>query len=139
MDKIIRFGISLPQRLLKKFDLDNKSRGYANRSEAIRDLIRNRLVEDEWEKATGESAGTVVLIYDHHKKGVAEKLMEIQHHHHDCIISTMHSHLDHDNCMEVILLRGDTKRIADLAHKLSSQKNVKLGKFVPATLAEGMD
>jgi CopG family nickel-responsive transcriptional regulator len=139
MEKCIRFGISLPQNLLNKFDADNKKRGYTNRSEAIRDLIRSRLVEAEWEKSTEETAGAVVLVYDHHRRGLGEKLMKEQHHHHNTIISTMHAHLDHDNCMEVILLRGKASEVHSFADRLSSTKNVKLGKFVPATLGNKID
>ena len=139
MKKYTRFGISLPSELLNKFDSDNKKRGYANRSEAIRDLIRNRLVEKEWEKQNRETAGAVVLVYDHHKNGLSEKLTSEQHNHYDNIISTMHAHLDHDNCIEVILLRGKGKEISKIAQQLTSTKNVKLGKFVPATLGKTIE
>lgn len=139
MDKCTRLGISLPEKLLRRFDSDNKKRGYANRSEAIRDLIRSRLVEAEWEKENRETAAAVVLVYDHHKPGVAENLMKQQHDHHCRIIATMHSHLDHDNCMEVIMLRGKASEIQRLAHALVSTKNVKLGKYVPATLGDKLE
>jgi CopG family nickel-responsive transcriptional regulator len=78
----------------------------------------------------------VVLVYDHHKKGVSEHLMATQHQHHDSIISTMHAHLDHDNCIEVVLLRGGAARVKEISQKLSSAKHVKLGRFVPATLGK---
>ncbi len=140
MEKCIRFGISLPQDLLKRFDAVNHEKGYPNRSEAVRDLIRGKLIETgEWADPDSVTAGTVILVYDHHKKGVVEKLMEQQHEHHSSIISTMHAHLDHDNCIEVILLKGKNKEIRKLADKLSSAKNVKMGKFVPATTGTGID
>ena len=134
--KVQRFGVSLPEQLLELFDADNTRRGYANRSEAIRDLIRDRLVDSEWESAQGEAAGAVVLVYDHHTPGVTERLTEVQHDHHDIIIANMHAHLDHDNCMEVILLRGPNAELRKLAERLSSLKHVKLGRFVPATLGK---
>jgi CopG family nickel-responsive transcriptional regulator len=134
MENCIRFGISLPETLLTSFDADNQRRGYANRSEAIRDLIRNRLVEQEWEQGNQETAAAVVLVYDHHKGDVAEKLMAIQHDQHHLIVSTMHAHLDHNNCMEVILLRGPADELVALAHAMVSAKNVKHGRYVPATL-----
>ncbi|GBD88009.1 putative nickel-responsive regulator [bacterium BMS3Abin03] len=139
MDKCIRFGISLPGKMLKKFDADIKKRGYANRSEAIRDLIRNRLVETEWEKDDRETAAAVVLVYDHHKTDISENLIQQQHAHHDNIIATMHSHLDHDNCMEVIMLRGKASQIEKLSNQLVSTKNVKLGRYVPATLGDKLE
>lgn len=138
MEETIRFGVSLPESLLKRFDRDIERRGYANRSEAIRDLIRTSLVETEWNNLTGETAATVVLVYDHHKRGLAEYLTKEQHEHHDAIISTMHAHLDHDNCIEVILLRGKAEEVKGLAYKLISAKHVKLGRFVPATLGKGI-
>ncbi len=139
MEKYIRFGVSLPEKMLKKFDRDIKKKGYANRSEAIRDLIRNRLVETEWEKGDKETAAAVVLVYDHHKADLSESLIDQQHSHHKNIIATMHSHLDHDNCMEVIMLRGKASKIEKLANQLVSTKNVKLGKYVPATLGDKLE
>jgi CopG family nickel-responsive transcriptional regulator len=139
MDDLIRFGVSLPKKLLDDFDKDNEKRGYANRSEAIRDLIRNRLVEAEWEDGVGESAAAVVLVYDHHKHGVTEQLTQHQHDHHEYIISSLHAHLDHDNCMEVILLRGNASQIRTIAENLASSKHVKLGKFIPATLGNEIE
>jgi CopG family transcriptional regulator, nickel-responsive regulator len=134
MDQVIRFGVSLSQELLELFDADIGHRGYTNRSEAIRDLIRDNLVKSEWEGATGETAAAVILVYDHHQRGLTERLTEKQHEHHEYIISTMHAHLDHDNCIEVILLRGKAATVRTIAETLASQKHVKLGKFVPATL-----
>ncbi|MBD3242918.1 MAG: nickel-responsive transcriptional regulator NikR [Chitinivibrionales bacterium] len=134
MEECIRFGVSLPKQLLERFDGEIERRGYTNRSEAIRDLIRHDLVDAEWEAASGETAAAVVLVYDHHRRGVAEHLTQQQHDHHDSIIATMHAHLDHDNCMEVILLRGAASQVKAIADKLISAKHVKLGQFVPATL-----
>ncbi|MBD3421632.1 MAG: nickel-responsive transcriptional regulator NikR [Chitinivibrionales bacterium] len=136
MDHLTRFGVSLPTDLLTRFDKDIKRKGYANRSEAVRDLIRHNLVASEWQHSTSETAAAVVLVYDHHKKGLTEHLTTEQHAHHDNIISTMHAHLDHDNCIEVILLRGKANDVKTIAEKLASAKHVKLGKFIPATLGK---
>jgi len=136
MEKCMRFGVSLPERLLARFDRQIRQKGYANRSEAIRDLIRQSLVESEWEQSGGETAAAVVLVYDHHKRGVTEQLTGAQHDHHDNVISTMHAHLDHKNCIEVVLLRGIARVVKHIADKLASAKHVKLGKFVPATLGK---
>ncbi|MCX7727303.1 MAG: nickel-responsive transcriptional regulator NikR [Chitinispirillaceae bacterium] len=136
MEQCIRFGVSLPPKLLEDFDKEINRRGYSNRSEAIRDLIRNELVKKEWENISGETAAAVILVYDHHQRGLTEKLTEKQHEYYEYIISTMHSHLDHDNCIEVILLRGKAEIVRNIAENLVSQKHVKLGKFVPATLGK---
>lgn len=136
MDKCIRFGVSLSEELLQKIDVNIGKRGYENRSEAIRDLIRNDLVQSEWEVESRETAAAVVLVYDHHKRGVTEHLTDKQHEHHAYIISTMHAHLDHDNCIEVVLLRGKAAKVKEIAEQLASAKHVKLGKFVPATLGK---
>ncbi len=133
-NQCIRFGVSLPEDLLKRFDEDIDRRGYDNRSEAIRDLIRENLVKSEWENISGDTAAAVVLVYDHHKRGLTGQLTEKQHEFHEYIISTMHAHLDHDNCIEVILLRGKAEMVRKIAENLASQKHVKLGRFMPATL-----
>jgi CopG family transcriptional regulator, nickel-responsive regulator len=138
MDNCIRFGVSLPPELLERFDANVERRGYANRSEAIRDLIRNDLIQSEWSESSGDTAAAVVLVYDHHKRGLAENLMDQQHQYHDYIIATTHAHLDHDNCIEVVLLRGRATKVREIAERLASAKHVKLGKFVPATLGKGM-
>lgn len=134
MEECMRFGVSLPKGLLDRFDTANEKKGYANRSEAIRDLIRRSLVDSEWEESATETAAAVVLVYDHHKHGVSEHLTGVQHAHYHNIVSTMHAHLDHDNCMEVILLRGPASDVRTLGDALVSMKHVKLGRFVPATL-----
>ena len=137
MEECIRFGVSLSRHLLGRFDQAIEQRGYTNRSEAIRDLIRHNLVDTEWEdNAESDTAAAVVLVYDHHTRGLTEHLTEQQHEHHETIISTMHAHLDHDNCIEVILLRGPVAEVKSLGHKLTSAKHVKLGRFIPATLGK---
>ena len=133
-----RFGVSLENDLLDRFDELIREEGYQNRSEAIRDLIRHNLVESQWESSDGETAAAVVLVYDHHRRGLTEHLTGAQHEHHDHIIASMHAHLDHHNCMEVVLLRGSVTKVKAIADRLVSAKHVKLGRFVPATTGAGL-
>jgi len=133
MGKTIRFGVSLDSDLLEKFDNHCEERSYQTRSEAIRDLIRNTLVQREWEQAEGDLAGTLTLVYDHHKSGLSQRLTEIQHDAHDVIQSSLHVHLDHHNCLEVIILKGDAETIKDLGQKLISTKGVKHGNLALTT------
>ena len=130
---ITRFGISLDNGLLKSFDNLIFDKGYANRSEAIRDLIRSSLVEDEWKGGAKETMGTITIVYSHHTTDLADNLTEVQHQFHKSIVSTMHVHLDKHNCLEVLVVKGkgrDIKKIADL---LIGTKGVKHGKLVAAT------
>ncbi|MCA1945146.1 MAG: nickel-responsive transcriptional regulator NikR [Desulfovibrio sp.] len=129
MGQTIRFGVSLDSDLLEKFDALCEERCYQTRSEAIRDLIRNTLVQKEWEDTDNVVAGTLTLVYDHHKSDLAQRLTELQHDHHDVIISTIHAHLDHDNCLEVLILKGPGKDVQALGQKLISTKGVKHGKL----------
>ncbi|WP_018125197.1 nickel-responsive transcriptional regulator NikR [Desulfovibrio oxyclinae] len=133
MGKTIRFGVSLDSDLLEKFDKLCDDRSYQTRSEAIRDLIRKALVEREWEDSEGELAGTLTLVYDHHSSGLTQKLTELQHDAHDVIQTTMHIHLDHHNCLEVIVLKGDADTIKSLGQKLISTKGVKHGELALTT------
>lgn len=129
MGKTIRFGVSLDSELLEKFDKLCEEKSYQTRSEAIRDLIRNVLVQREWDEGQGERAGTLSLVYDHHQSDLAQRLTEIQHDTHDLILSTLHVHLDHHNCLEVLVLKGDGARIKALGQKLISTKGVKHGQL----------
>ena len=133
MDEIIRFGVSLPANLLRHFDKNIEEKGYTSRSEAIRNLIRQSLVDSQWENSSSETAAAVVLVYDHHNSSLTDQLTKEQHVHHRHVIATMHSHLDHDNCIEVVLLRGPAKTVKSIAQKLSSAKHIKFNRFVPAT------
>jgi CopG family nickel-responsive transcriptional regulator len=135
--QVERYTVSMDGRLLKKFDRMIAARGYANRSEAIRDLIRGALVEEEWGKAVEKVAATVTLVYDHHSRHVAERLADIQHHHCGMVVSATHVHLDNDNCLEVIILRGRCGQVRDLANELIAAKGVKHGRAVFTT--EGRD
>ena len=129
MGKTIRFGVSLDSDLLEPFDALCARRSYSNRSEAIRDLIRRTLVEDAWEHAEGEGAGTLTLVYDHHKNDLVRRLVAIQHDAHECIVATLHVHLDHHNCLEVLVLKGDADKVRSLADRLTSTRGVKHGAF----------
>lgn len=129
MTELVRFGVSISAGLLESFDKVIVKKGYNNRSEAIRDLIRNQLVKMEWENEDEEVAGTITLVYDHHVRGLSNLLLEVQHDYHDLILSTMHLHLDHHNCLEVLAVQGATKEIREIAERLISIKGVKHGQL----------
>ena len=137
MSDLIRFGVSLEKGLLEVFDKNIKKRKYTNRSEAIRDLIRKEIVKEQW---THESdiAGAVIIIYDHHKRDLVEKLMKIQHDFHRIIISTQHIHLDHDNCLEIIAVKGKTKNVQELTDKLTASKGVKHSSLSMSSTGKGL-
>jgi len=130
MAKTVRFSISISPDLLKKFDQAIKERAYENRSKAIRDLIVNFIVDREWEKSDREVMGSLTILYDHESRGLPEKLLEIQHARHENIISTMHTHIDERNCMEILAVKGYPKEIRELADKIMSCKGVKHGRLV---------
>jgi CopG family nickel-responsive transcriptional regulator len=130
MAELARIGIAIPEDLLEEFDKLISRRGYENRSEAVRDMVRKELVDEISAAANAEVCGTITLIYDHHVRSLLDKLTEIQHQHHDAILSTVHVHLDHDNCMEVILVRGKSVLVQKLANALIATKGVKHGRFM---------
>lgn len=132
MGETVRFAISLDSDLLETFEQTRTRQKYASRSEAIRDLIRDHLVEQDWDDKR-HAMGTVTLVYDHHVRDLSEKLTNIQHDHHELVLSTMHVHLDHDNCLEVIVVKGKGQRIRSLADQLISAKGVKHGKLTITT------
>jgi len=138
MPETIRFGISINDRLLERFDRLIEEKGYVNRSEAIRDLIRNALVEEAWSKEDEEAVGTVSLVYDHHTRDLADKLTEHQHSHHKEIVSSLHVHLDAHHCLEVVVLKGKAKDIKRLADELIGTKGVKHGKLMTTTTGENL-
>ena len=135
---ITRFGISLDGGLLKRFDALIGKKGYANRSEAIRDLIRDTLVKEEWEEGTAETAGTITLVYSHDVHELQDTLTDLQHRHHAAIVSTMHIHLDGHNCLEVLIVKGKGREIKKIADRLIGTKGVKHGKLTLATTGKGM-
>lgn len=138
MGKLTRFGVSLDEELLEPFDALCAVKGYSNRSEAIRDLIRKALVAEEWQQADGQGSGTLTLVYDHHKNDLARRLTQMQHDEHDIIIATLHVHLDHHNCLEVLILKGEAARVRALADKLISCKGVKHGTFSGTTTGQDL-
>jgi len=124
MAELWRFGVSLEKDLLDKFDSLSRKRSYNNRSKAIADLIRKDLIKEEWQSGK-EIAGAITFIYDHHKRELMNKIVDIQHNYGDVILSTQHIHLDHDNCLEIVAVKGSSKKIQDLANKIGAIKGVK--------------
>ncbi|MFH1760833.1 MAG: nickel-responsive transcriptional regulator NikR [bacterium] len=137
MNKLVRFGVSLPGDLLKKFDKLIRERKYQNRSEALRDLIRKELIKKDL--LTGKTAtGAVLIVYDHHKRELVSKLIDIQHDYHDVIISSQHVHLDHHNCIEIIAVKGSVDKIKTFSNLLQSLKGVKQGELTLATTGKNL-
>lgn len=126
MAGIFRFGISLDKDLLDKFDRLIRDKNYSNRSEAFRDLIRQELVKKEWQEGR-EVAGAINLIYDHHRRELLNKITDIQHDFQKLIISTQHIHLDHNNCLEIVAVKGSPREVQKLADTLTAIKGVKHG------------
>ena len=133
MGQLSRIGIAIDSGLLEKFDKLIEGRGYTNRSEAFRDLIRDELVQKKWENLDQQVVGTVTLVYDHHVRMLSEKLTNIQHNFHHSILSTLHVHLDHDNCLEVLVVKGKAKDVQKVADALISTKGVKHGRLTLTT------
>lgn len=130
MSELVRFGVSIDQALLENYDRLIAERGYATRSEALRDLIREALIEQKIEMQTEVSAlGSLTLVYDHHARNLVQEIGRIQHDFHENILSVMHLHVSHDDCMEVIALRGIVSEIIKLANGLLSLKGIKNGKL----------
>ena len=129
MHDLTRITISLESALLDAFDQRNASKGYATRSEAIRDLIRDRLVHEQAASATGEVVAVVTLVYDHHARELATKLIDKQHHHHELVVSTLHVHLGERHCLEVSILRGPGKQVTHLGDELLATKGVLHGEI----------
>lgn len=137
MSDLTRFGVSIETRLLERFDHLTRGKGYGSRSEAIRDLIRDRLVREEWTVGTRETVGTITLVYNHHTRELSDHLTHMQHDHHQMIISSMHVHMDAHNCLEVLVVRGKAKKIRTLADRLIGTRGVKHGKLTLATAGKG--
>ena len=129
MEKVTRFSVSLNKALLGQLDRMCGEKGYANRSQAIGDMIRAHLVEHRQQFGTGEIAGSITLVYDHHRHHLQDLLTDLQHEHREVIISALHCHLDHDNCLEVLAVRGQATAIKKLADELIAAKGVKHGKL----------
>ena len=138
MSGLTRFGVSIPNSLLKDFDRLIAQKGYQNRSEAIRDLIRDALVQRQWEKEEGELVGTITLIYDHHVRELSDRMTRLQHDHYAEIVSTLHIHLDHHNCLEVLAVRGRARQVRLVADELIGMRGVKHGKLVTTTTGKDL-
>ncbi|MBN1962380.1 MAG: nickel-responsive transcriptional regulator NikR [Deltaproteobacteria bacterium] len=126
MDKLSRFSVSIETDLLNRFLRIAKKHGWNNRSEALRNLIRNALVQDEWHD-NADVTGTITIVYDHHKHDLSDRLTSIQHDHHDLVLAATHIHLDHDNCLEMIAVRGNAKQVQKIADALIGTRGVKHG------------
>ena len=139
MGVLSRIGIALDSDLLKRFDGSIQRRGYTNRSEAFRDLIRDRLVTEQTAEPNATVVGTVTLIYDHHAHGVTEKLTEAQHAHHELVVSTSHAHLDHESCLDVLIVHGKSAEVAQFADLLIGLKGVQHGRLVMTVPAHAIE
>jgi CopG family nickel-responsive transcriptional regulator len=137
-ESVVRFSVSLPPRLLKELDKMSGEKGYDNRSLAIADMIRAQLVEHQKEMGNAEIVGTITLVYDHHKQHVQETLTDIQHDHHEVIVSTVHVHLDHHNCLEVLIVKGKAALVKKIADELIAAKGVKHGKLTVTTTGKDL-
>ncbi|HOU70579.1 MAG TPA: nickel-responsive transcriptional regulator NikR [Methanothrix sp.] len=135
--ELMRIGVSLPEKLLSRFDEIILQRGYSSRSEGIRDAIRNYIVHYEWmSDVQGERVGVITLVYSHSQRGLVDNLTEIQHEAGSIIQSSLHVHLDHDNCLEVIVLRGEGQEVRRAAEKMMSLKGVKHVKLTTTSMGK---
>ena len=132
-----RFSVSLEDGLLADFDDFIKRRQYTNRSEAIRDLIRNQFIKEEWGEDK-EVIGVITLVYDHHQFQILERVNEIQHDHHRMITSTTHVHMDHDNCLEILIVRGLASEVRTLSDRLIALRGVKDGHLAMTSTAKNL-
>ena len=139
MSDTVRFGVSLSLELLDKFDELIRKLGYENRSEAVRDLIRRKLVEEQWEATSAKTFAAVFLVYDHHAMSVSTRLMDLQHGSYAQVIGSFHVHLDEHNCLEIVVVRGKGKELRELAEKMISLKGVKYGTLNMGTSGQGIE
>ena len=134
MDKIIRFSVSLPEKLLEELDKKVLSQGYASRSEFTRDLIRDKIVKDDWQDENAEVIGVLVMIYTHHQNELVQKVLEIQHDAKVQIMCNTHVHVSHENCLETIMVKGKVVEIKDFANKITGLKGVQFCQLVEASI-----
>ncbi|MDD3344282.1 MAG: nickel-responsive transcriptional regulator NikR [Sulfurospirillaceae bacterium] len=134
MDKIIRFSVSLPEKLLEELDKKVTAQGYASRSEFTRDLIREKIVKDDWQNDSSEVIGVLTMIYTHHQNELVQKILEIQHDAHIKIMCNTHVHVNHENCLETVMIQGKVSAIKDFAQKIGGLKGVKFSKLVEAAI-----
>jgi CopG family transcriptional regulator, nickel-responsive regulator len=135
VSSVVRFSVSLEPDLLAKFDTYCEEQKFATRSEAVRQLLRETLTGHEWIADAEDAAATLTIVYDHHKTSLMEKLLELQHRHAEMVVSTMHVHLDHDHCLEVIVLRGRSGKLQQMAAELKGLKGIHQGQLVLARTA----
>ncbi len=138
MEKVERFSVSIETQLLKAFDKFLQKTGYQTRSEAIRDLIRGKIVEEEWQDPKAEVVGIITLVYDHHRRELTDRLTNIQHKFLKEIVSTTHIHLDHHNCLEVVIVRGRSRKITKIANSLISTTGVKHGRLITTSTGKAL-
>ncbi len=136
MSEIVRFSVSLEDDLLQKFDRFCREEQFATRSEAVRQLIRDTLTRRAWQSDKQEVAGTLTLVYDHHRPQLRDQLLELQHDHTDLVVSTLHAHLEHNLCLEVIVLRGPAAELLSIASRLRGLKGIFKGELVMASARE---
>lgn len=139
MGVLSRIGVAIDSDLLKRFDRSIQRSGYTNRSEAFRDLIRDRLVAEQTAAPDSTVVGTVTLIYDHHAHGVGEKLTDLQHGFHRLVVSTSHAHLDHESCLEVLIVHGKSAEVEQFADRLIGLKGVQHGRLVKTVPEHALD
>jgi CopG family transcriptional regulator, nickel-responsive regulator len=137
-DQVARFGVSLSRSLLKELDRMVQKKGYRNRSLALSDMIRDQLVAYQQEVEDRSMVGTITLVYDHHHSHVQEKLTDLQHRHLETIVSTLHVHLDHDHCLEVLVVRGKASAVREVADHLIGARGVKHGKLTLTTTGKDL-
>ncbi len=133
MSEIARFSVSLEDDLLDQFDRYCEQQKFATRSEAVRQMIRDTLTAEAWEADTSEVAGTLTLVYDHHRTQLGDRMTKLQHDHTDLVVSTLHTHLSHDLCLEVIVLKGSAGKLRDIAAQLRGMKGIYKGELVMAS------
>ena len=139
MAELTRFGVSMDAELLSAFDDLIARKGYANRSEAFRDLVRETLIKQRWSDRNEPTVAALCIVFDPHMRDLSAKLTSAQHDHGDCIVSSMHVHLDHDHCLEVIVLKGPAGELQDFADAMLAIRGVKHGQLVMTTTGEGLD
>lgn len=136
MSETVRFGVSLDMTLLDRFDKLIGKMGYENRSEAIRDLIREKLVQEEWQAPAGETFGIAFLVYDHETLSLDKRLTDTQHKYLNNIVSSLHVHIDEHNCLEAVVLKGSGKTVRAIGEKLASMRGIKYGKLSMGTTGQ---
>ncbi|MCU0833539.1 MAG: nickel-responsive transcriptional regulator NikR [Chromatiaceae bacterium] len=136
VEETIRFTVSLPRPLLDELDRRLVARGYASRSELVRDLIRARMVEDAWAEGEEEVAGVLTIVYDHHQRDLSQQIVDVQHRNFIHVIATTHVHMDHHNCLETIIIRGRPAEIERLCLEIEGLRGVRFAKLTRASRLE---